>query len=115
MPTDDVKEAIWDIYCRLYGVKGQDLPEDPQWTGAEIEGCCDVADLLNISLTEAANQIVPVAVTAGERITWLRDWATNKVLSADHVGQIYKADQHAPKTKTGKRRNLGKRGNGDKK
>lgn len=117
MPTEEVKNVIWDIYRRLYELGDQPVPTDTSWTGAEIEGCCDIADLLDIPLETAARQIVPVAITAGERIKWLREWATDKVLSADHIGEVYQANSHSPQPSTGKRRNLGgrKKKNGDQK
>ena len=41
-------------------------PNDQQWTGAEIRACCRLAALLDVPLTAAAQNVVPVAVTAAE-------------------------------------------------
>jgi hypothetical protein len=39
-----------------------------------------------VPLVEAAANIVPVAVTAGESVEWLRSWAAGRCLSADRPG-----------------------------
>ena len=43
-----------------------DLPDDTNWTGAEIRSCCRLASLLDVPLVQAAQNVVPVAVTAGD-------------------------------------------------
>ncbi len=40
-------------------------PDDTNWTGAEIKSCCRLASLLDVPLVQAAQNVVPVAVTAG--------------------------------------------------
>ena len=65
-------------------------PSDRDFTGAEIRACCRLAALLDVPLTEAATNIVPVAVTAGESVERLRNWAAGRCLSADRPG-IYLA------------------------
>ena len=57
----------------------------------EIRACCRLAGLLDIPLVEAASNIVPVAVTAGESVERLRGWAAGRCLSADRPG-IYSRD-----------------------
>ena len=61
-------------------------PSDRDWTGAEIQACCRLAALLDVPLVEAAQNIVPVAVTAGESVERLRSWAAGRCLSADRPG-----------------------------
>jgi hypothetical protein len=60
--------------------------DDTHWTGAEIKSCCRLASLLNVPLFQAAQNIVPVAVTAGDKIEALRQWASGRSLSADQAG-----------------------------
>ena len=43
---------------------------------AEIRSCCRLAALLDVPLAEAATNIVPVAITAGEAVEKLRQWAS---------------------------------------
>ena len=42
--------------------------------------------LLDVPLIQAAQNVVPVAVTAGDKIEGLRQWASGRCLSADRAG-----------------------------
>jgi hypothetical protein len=61
-------------------------PDDTNWTGAEIKSCCRLASLLDVPLVQASQNVVPVAVTAGDKIEALRQWASGRCLSADRAG-----------------------------
>ena len=52
---------------------------------------CRLAALLDAPLTQAAENVVPVAVTSSESVLRLREWASGRCLSADHPG-IYRHD-----------------------
>jgi hypothetical protein len=69
--------------------------------GAEIKACCRLSALLDIPLVQAAQNVVPVAVTAAESVERLRTWASGRCLSAQQPG-LY---QHIP-SKTGSRRKI---------
>ena len=56
-----------------------------------------LAALLDLPLTAAAQNVVPVAVTAAESVGQLRNWASGRCLNADAPG-IYVHDQ-APAAK----------------
>lgn len=87
LPGDDQKQAIWNIYREQYGLtEDQKLPEDRHWTGSEIRACCRQAALLDVPLAQAAENVVPVAVTAAESVARLRRWASNRCLSAEQSG-----------------------------
>lgn len=87
LPGTAEKRVIWDLYLDQFEFgRGQALPSDDQWTGAEIRACCRLAALLDVPLKEAARQIVPVAVTAAESVERLRTWATGRCLSAEQPG-----------------------------
>jgi len=87
LPSRDQKDAIWGIYTRHYGLDhDQARPDDTDWTGAEIRSCCRLASLLSVPLAQAAENVVPVAVTAGEKIEDLRQWASGRCLAADGAG-----------------------------
>jgi hypothetical protein len=89
LPGEDQRQQIWDIYLDQFKLdKGQERPDDTNWTGAEIKSCCRLAALLDVPLIEAAQNVVPVAVTSAEQIESLRNWAEGRCLSAD-VGGIY--------------------------
>jgi hypothetical protein len=87
LPGKNQRDAIWDIYLAQYGLDaGQPKPDDTNWTGAEIKSCCRLASLLDVPLIQAAQNVVPVAVTSGDKIEQLRQWASGRVLSADLPG-----------------------------
>lgn len=87
LPSAEQRQAIWNIYLNHFGIDGgQDLPDDTNWTGAEIKSCCRLAALLDVPLVDAALNVVPVAVTASEQIERLRSWAEGRCLSADSKG-----------------------------
>jgi hypothetical protein len=103
LPTKEEKEVIWQIHLGRYtelGVDpGQDRPDDENWTGAEIECCVKLAALHKIPLVESAINIVPVSEVS-ETVQSLREWATNKALSALHPGH-YKGPEHLEETAHG--------------
>jgi SpoVK/Ycf46/Vps4 family AAA+-type ATPase len=87
LPGKKQREAIWSIYLAQYGLDAsQPKPDDANWTGAEIKSCCRLASLLDVPLVQAAQNVVPVAVTAGDKIEHLRQWASGRCLSADRAG-----------------------------
>ena len=89
LPSRPQKDAIWDIYLRLFELDPEQVrPRDDHWTGAEIRACCRLAALLDVPLSAAAQNVVPVAVTAGESVERLRTWATGRSLDAE-AGGIY--------------------------
>ena len=87
LPHVGEREAIWKLYRSQYGIpESQAKPDDSSWTGAEIRSCCRLAALLDVPLTQAARNIVPVAVTAAELVDRLRNWAGGRCLCATNPG-----------------------------
>jgi hypothetical protein len=75
------------IYVQHYGLDPrQPKPDDTQWTGAEITSCWRRASLLGVPLAQAAQNVVPVAVTAGDKIDQVRHGPSGRCLSADRAG-----------------------------
>jgi SpoVK/Ycf46/Vps4 family AAA+-type ATPase len=100
LPGKEQKESIWRNYLNLFGLESdQPLPDDHDWTGAEIRACCRLAALLDVPLVQAAQNIVPVAVTAGESVERLRKWASGRCLSADKAGIYTCAARAGQKTR----------------
>jgi hypothetical protein len=92
LPQGGEREAIWSLYRSQFGIADHQVrPEDSSWTGAEIRACCRLAALLDVTLTQAAKNIVPVAVTAAEAVERLRSWASGRCLCATNPG-IYSRD-----------------------
>jgi hypothetical protein len=87
LPDATQRAKIWQLYLPLFKLDpNQTLPNDTDWTGAEIRACCRLAALLDVPLLAASQNVVPVARTAGESVEKLRNWASGRCLSADHPG-----------------------------
>ena len=87
LPDRKQKDEIWSLYIERYGLDASETrPVDDQWTGAEIKSCCRLAALLDAPLIQAAENVVPVAVTSSESVQRLRDWADGRCLSAEQLG-----------------------------
>jgi hypothetical protein len=100
LPDSEQKQKIWEIYLRLFGLDAEQAkPKDENWTGAEIRACCRLAALLDVPLTTAAQNVVPVAVTAAESVERLRSWASGRCLDADSSGIYQNGIQVKPRRK----------------
>src|SRR5262249_18762485 len=98
LPHAGDKDAIWSLYRGYFGIPAsQTRPDDSSWTGAEIRACCRLAALLDVPLTQAARNIVPVAVTAGESVERLRTWASGRCLCATSPGIFSREGTSSPK------------------
>jgi hypothetical protein len=99
LPGQRERDQIWSMYVRNFGLDpDQRCPESRDWTGAEIRSCCRLAALLDVPLVEAATNIVPVAVTAGESVEKLRQWASGRCLSADPPGPYSREGNGMPRS-----------------
>jgi SpoVK/Ycf46/Vps4 family AAA+-type ATPase len=93
LPNVKERDAIWALYRTQFN--SQIRPDDTSWTGAEIKACCRLSALLDVSLAQAAKNVVPVAVTAAESVERLRTWATGRCLCANNPG-IFSRNGDAP-------------------
>ena len=101
LPSRVQKDAIWSMYRTRFGISGdENLPADDQWTGAEIRSCCRLSALLDVPLSQASQNVVPVAVTSAESVQRLREWAAGRCLDAE-AGGIYSANHSADKSTNG--------------
>lgn len=93
LPGQMERLGIWDLYINKFGINpDQSCPIDEGWTGAEIRSACRLSALLDVPLTEADRNVVPVSVTASESVERLRNWASGRCLAADRPG-IYARNQ----------------------
>ena len=103
LPSREEKDAIWNLYLDLFEIdRDQRLPNDTNWTGAEVKACCRLSALLDVPLLQAAQNVVPVAVTSAESVERLRSWANGRCLSANEPG-IYRGPGDLPKSKSRRR------------
>ena len=101
LPSREQKDVIWQQYLSTFGLDAdQTLPNDKNWTGAEIRACCRLSALLDLPLKQSATNVVPVATTASESVERLRSWANGRCLDAEKGG-LY---QH--RKKSGSRRKV---------
>jgi hypothetical protein len=97
LPGRKEKDSIWRLYMEKYGLDPEQYwPLDEGWTGAEVKAACRLSALLDIPLVESAENIVPVAVSAGESVERLRNWASGRCLSADRPG-VYVRNSSGPR------------------
>jgi hypothetical protein len=104
LPGHEQKDQIWRQYIEVFGLDDkQKLPNDSQWTGAEIRSCCRLAAMMDTPLRQAAVNIIPVAKTSSESVEGLRQWASGRCLDADRGG-VYQAAK--PKSKSRRKVNV---------
>lgn len=95
LPGPTQREQIWQLARRQYDIApSEPTPADDDWTGAEIKACCRLSALLQVSLTDAARLVVPVARTASESIAALREWIGGRCLCAE-TGAVYLPNRQA--------------------
>ena len=87
LPGRAQKNQIWDQYISLFELDAkQKRPVDSNLTGAEIRSVCRLSSLLDMPLVQAAQNVVPIAVTAHESVDRLRQWASGRCLNAEAPG-----------------------------
>jgi hypothetical protein len=86
LPDATERAAIWKLYLKKFNIAEQPMPNDTDWTGAEIEQCAELAWSLKTTLVDAATYIVPVAKAAGPQIDALCREANGRFISASHPG-----------------------------
>lgn len=107
LPGVEQRQQIWDLYLNHFGLDAsQPKPDDENWTGAEIKSCCRLAALLDVTLFEAAQNVVPISVTSSEQIENLRNWAAGRCLSADNPGLYTRVGRKSIATAAGQGRRL---------
>ena len=100
LPAREQKDAIWSLYVKRYGLDAdQEKPADKDWTGADIESCCQKANSLGISLMDASMYVVPVAIRAAQDIENLRSYCDGTTISADYPG-LYRRNPEQAKQAT---------------
>jgi hypothetical protein len=88
LPTLEERRAIWRVNLAKYELgmpTVETMPDDRNWTGAEIRNCCRMARTLDVPLRKAASYIVPVFKADPAGIERLRTAAEEKWLSASQL------------------------------
>ncbi len=101
LPSPEERRLIWEHYTQHYQIDpDQQRPRDHDWTGAEIQSCCRLSALLDVPLKAAAQNVVPVAVSAQDAVQRLRAWADGRCLCAAGGGIYRQQDGTSPKRRT---------------
>lgn len=86
-PDADERKGIMDLKIKKYGLDpNQPMPDMGNFTGRDIENCARKADLLGLSLVEAATYTVPLMTSHAEEMEALRQSAHGRFLSASKPG-----------------------------
>ncbi len=94
LPDAEGRRLIWNLYLSKYKITG-DLPEDLEWSGADIENCCCNAAENRVSLKEAAEYIVPTGISSRDQIRQLRLQASGKYIDAAKPGPYIFEDKES--------------------
>lgn len=85
--SKDGRDIAWKIYRKRYDIpESFALPKDTDWTGEEIDRCCDISRLMKMDLVEAASYIIPVARSMGKKLEEMRVDCSGKFISARYPG-----------------------------
>ena len=103
LPSKEARNKIWQLKIKQFNL-GKDqikeIPDDTDWTGAEIEACCEIASKVKCDLIKASSKVVPVARANPERVETLRKECSGKFIDAEKEG-IYR---YSTVEETGKRK-----------
>lgn len=94
LPDAEGRQLIWELYLSTFKLSG-DLPDDAEWSGADIENCCVNAAENKVSLLEAAKYIVPTGISSREQIRQLRLQASGKYIDASREGPYVYEDKES--------------------
>jgi hypothetical protein len=88
LPSAEGRKDIWRLYLDKFKVEQADLlPDDTDWTGAEIFKCCSFAADHGISPEEASQFVIPVAKSNAGTLRELRELADGRFHSASEPGE----------------------------
>ena len=88
LPTTEVKLKIFKHYCKKFGIGFQTIPQTDRWSGAEIEACCNIADMRGITLLAATKYIKPQALLKKKEVDALSQWGKDACIPAEDIPDI---------------------------
>ena len=90
LPNAAARKEIWNVYIKKNKLTPEQaaIPEgfDEGWTGAEIQAACEEAAQFGDTVVEAAQFIIPQAVSAKSIIANMRRESAGRFLSASQPG-----------------------------
>jgi len=95
LPTPQERANIWKLHLKANGLPAASpLPDDTDWTGAEIRNCCLAAVEQSLSVEDAGAYVIPVARADADGLAKLRGLADGRFLSASYLTADGKADAY---------------------
>ena len=97
LPTKEERKPIWDVWLKKYSLES-DLSTTfgDGWVGRNIRQCVTKAWMMNMSVEEASEYIIPVGSVEREEIERLRKQADGRYLNASGKG-VYRIENKAGK------------------
>ena len=89
LASREEKDVIWDIQMKAHDLPKQELPKDLNWVGSDIRDVCLKAQLMDVSLLEAAEGHVSVHDRDPSTIERMREQADGKATSTQ-VAEKYR-------------------------
>jgi len=98
LPARGELDGMWDLYTRrphpeaegpLSKAQIATRPDSTGWTGSDVKRCCEVAWRLDVPLVEAAQFVVPVALSRPADVERLRQEADGAYISASIPGTYH--------------------------
>jgi len=91
LPGKDERKIILDYYKAKHSLNGKkkqnvlSASDTAGWSGAELEAVCNIAEMMNSTLTEAKNFVIPMSVIMKEAITELETWRSRTIPASTPV------------------------------
>lgn len=90
LPNADERAVIWDLYIKKYNLDPtQQIPDSEGWAGRDIQKCTENAAIMGFTLMEAAEFVVNVTQSSGNKIEKLRQECSGKYVSASYPGTYH--------------------------
>lgn len=86
LPKQQEQLTMWKLYMSQYGLESQTFPNFEGWTGREVKQCCFEAWNKRQTLVQAAQWVVPGAVSQAQAIAQRRQQASGRYLDACQGG-----------------------------
>lgn len=87
IPDSEEQAGILKLKVKQYGLdSNQAMPEMINWTGRDIDNCCNKAKIFGMSLVQASKYVVPLMTSHSKEMEALRRAAHGRFLSASKPG-----------------------------
>jgi len=91
LPAEDERKIILNYYRGKHNLNGKKKQNElaakdtEGWSGAELEAVCNIAEMMNSTLAEAKNFVIPMSVIMKEAIIELEKWRSRTIPASTPV------------------------------